>query len=477
MLNFTSKYIYSIKWSSFGHIFYLLVKLLVFFYISKEFPTDEIASLGICISLISLFNLPVQAGAQMEIISGFKSNNQIHNGVFTLLVLYSVAPLLLLLGFSSSVADFFNIKSSYYVQITAILVILKLQEIVPRSLLDFQLNFKINGQVLAGAALVFIFSVLVLRNSYNNILLILYSEIASSLFVIIASYTTLHIYPKFQHNSKLILNKNGFVFNSAISNTIGYANNQFIVLLLAKFFPHAAVGQFYLGKRFSDFFVNAIDGTIHRSIFPLFSNIKGDSAKFNRALMTFTYFRALLLTPPVLMIVLFSSEIVHFFYEDKYDYLDQIISLVFLVPLFRFMLPPSIKILQIHKAHAYINLIYFIQLVLTISAALMVINLKSSMLPLVEYIVTLQVFIFFILAFFSIKKTQIPILFFLSRMKRIYIGIGFITLYSHIAQDILSISTNEGIVKIIINLAPFLLLYIFTLSDIRKVLYTLFYKR
>lgn len=323
-------------WALVGRFIPQVLYLITTMILARFISPSDFGKVGVLSIIFVVANVLMDAGLGGSLVKEkeLKSTDCSTIFVFNLIVSHI---LYLILFFSSDVIEsFFDIKDlSIVVKLLSLVFVINSWGLVPASIMTRNLQFKEKGYISILAVLFSSIVSIVLAYFGLGVYSIIVYQIIQAIILVVLSMIISHFKISFvfrMESFKKLLPFGAFTSFSVVIDTI-YEN--LIVSLLGKYLSASQAGFFYQAKNLEEAPSRTISNAINTVSFPVLSKLKFDIDSFKKEAFSTYDTVVLVITAPMLLMAIFSKEIVLVVYGESWipsaPYLSLLIVAAFFV--------------------------------------------------------------------------------------------------------------------------------------------------
>lgn len=451
MNNLKSKTISGIAWSIVDNVTKLLLTLFIASILARLLKPDDFGVIAMIFVFTGFLKILRDFGLGASVIQKTNPTSKELDSLFWVTVGFGVFVTLILIGFSDTIASFYELpKLSKLIKVISAAMFLGSVSIIPEALIKKDLDFKslfyrnIGNLIISGSI-----TILMAYNGYG-VWALIFKEIIFNFLLIIFNFSLVKWRPSFSFDYNSIKSYLNFSIPLFGENSLNYFVRNIDNLLIGKLLGGAILG--YYSKAYSLMLlpVRQISGSIANVMFPSFSIIKNDKPKVWMGYMNVVKIVSFVNFPLMISLYFFATEIVLLLLGSQWlEVIPMIKALCFLGSI------QSIGTLagSIYNSQGKTGLQFKVGLFskLIMSTGIVYGLLKGGVLDMIFYYTITSILMFFVELYFVTKILNNSIIDFVVELKS---ELLVIVVYLVSMILLFSIVNTDGLVnKILIQLA------------------------
>ncbi len=451
MNNLKSKTISGIAWSIVDNVTKLLLTLFIASILARLLKPDDFGVIAMIFVFTGFLKILRDFGLGASVIQKTNPTSKELDSLFWVTVGFGVFVTLILIGFSDTIASFYELpKLSKLIKVISAAMFLGSVSIIPEALIKKDLDFKslfyrnIGNLIISGSI-----TILMAYNGYG-VWALIFKEIIFNFLLIIFNFSLVKWRPSFSFDYNSIKSYLNFSMPLFGENSLNYFVRNIDNLLIGKLLGGAILG--YYSKAYSLMLlpVRQISGSIANVMFPSFSIIKNDKPKVWMGYMNVVKIVSFVNFPLMISLYFFATEIVLLLLGSQWlEVIPMIKALCFLGSI------QSIGTLagSIYNSQGKTGLQFKVGLFskLIMSTGIVYGLLKGGVLDMIFYYTITSILMFFVELYFVTKILNNSIIDFVVELKS---ELLVIVVYLVSMILLFSIVNTDGLVnKILIQLA------------------------
>jgi len=306
-------------WSILGQGGYLIIGLVANIILARLLTPFEFGQVGIIMFFIVIAKVLTESGLSGALIRKNDATDEDFSTVFIFNLIISIVLMLLIIGFSGTIANFYDDPQLKYILIASSSVLLfNAFQITKNARLIKDLKFKKKSkyEVLAilcasiiGITLAFygygVWSIVLMQISTALILTLLLWIFEPSIKKLV-----------FRRNSFKSLYK--FGVNTTLASMINTAFDNIYQLILGKYFAISQTGLFYQGKKLQEIPVGVLKSTTLGVVFASLSKVQDDLKQFEYLYNKIVTFFTVIVGAICLFVFFYAENIIMLLYGEKW---------------------------------------------------------------------------------------------------------------------------------------------------------------
>ncbi|PKR79944.1 hypothetical protein CW751_12745 [Brumimicrobium salinarum] len=306
-------------WSILGQGGYLIIGLVANIILARLLTPFEFGQVGIIMFFIVIAKVLTESGLSGALIRKNDATDEDFSTVFIFNLIISIVLMLLIIGFSGTIANFYDDPQLKYILIASSSVLLfNAFQITKNARLIKDLKFKRKSkyEVLAilcasiiGITLAFygygVWSIVLMQISTALILTLLLWIFEPSIKKLV-----------FRRNSFKSLYK--FGVNTTLASLLNTAFDNIYQLILGRYFAISQTGLYYQGKKLQEVPVGVIKSTTLGVVFASLSKVQDDSKQFDYLYNKIVAFFTVIIGAICLFVFFYAENIIMLLYGEKW---------------------------------------------------------------------------------------------------------------------------------------------------------------
>src|SRR5690554_6487206 len=317
--NFKKSIVSGFIWSFIGQGGYLIIGLVANIILARLLTPFEFGQVGIIMFFIVIAKVLTESGLSGALVRKNDATDEDFSTVFIFNLIISIVLMLLIIGFSGTIANFYDDPQLKYILIASSSVLLfNAFQITKNARLIKDLKFKKKSkyEVLAilcasiiGITLAFygygVWSIVLMQISTALILTLLLWIFEPSIKKLV-----------FRRNSFKSLYK--FGVNTTLASMINTAFDNIYQLILGKYFAISQTGLFYQGKKLQEIPVGVLKSTTLGVVFASLSKVQDDLKQFEYLYNKIVTFFTVIVGAICLFVFFYAENIIMLLYGEKW---------------------------------------------------------------------------------------------------------------------------------------------------------------
>lgn len=323
-----------IKWTAASQLARIILQYLTTFILVKLLSPSDYGLMAMSVIVIGFLEIFKDLGTSSALIQQKKINDALLNSVFWLNLFFGAAITFLLFFSADLIALFYNEpRLTSILQVLSITFFISSIGIVHKTLLEKNLNFDFLAKIeVISSFLSSIVGITMALLGYG-VWSLVFQSLVNTLGISISLWLFYKWKPRFVLKLSEISKIVKYSSNLIGFNIVNYGVRNADYLLIGKFLGDVSLGHYYLAYRIMLYPLQNITAVISRVLFPVYSEIQDDNAKFRFTYLTVAKAIAIITFPMMFGIMGVSDSFVKVFFSEKWNSELLIILLIIFSPL------------------------------------------------------------------------------------------------------------------------------------------------
>ncbi len=276
-----SKAINGGKWSLIDNLANSGLTFLVGIILARLLTPVEFGVLGLITIFINLSNTIVDGGFVTALIRKPDSTNTDYNTVFFCNFIVSVFLMILLMIFSSNIAEFFSQPILYKIlPVMSLLLIINAFGIIPRTLLIKKIDFKTQAKVSLIASLGSGVLGITMAVTGLGVWSLVVQQLSRQILLTVFLWVFVSWRPSFEFSKDSFVDLFGFGSKVLIANLVNTLYGNMFLAVIGKVHSAEKLGQYNRAEQFNTIFTNNMTMVIQKVSLPVLSIIQDEDERF-----------------------------------------------------------------------------------------------------------------------------------------------------------------------------------------------------
>ncbi|SFF77213.1 Membrane protein involved in the export of O-antigen and teichoic acid [Salegentibacter agarivorans] len=306
-------------WSFFGQFGYMFIGLVANIILARLLSPYEFGQVGIIMFFIVTAKVLTESGLSGALIRKNDATERDYSTVFIFNLGVSIALMMLLIGFSGVIADFYDDQELKNILIvTSSVILINAFQIIQNAKLVKHLKFKKK----ASYEFVAIFTastIGVVLAFYNwGVWAIVIMHIVTAFLLTVLLWVFEGPVSKIIFSKTSFLNLYKFGVNTTLASLINSVFDNIYQLILGKYFAISQTGFYYQGKKIQEVPIKIIKSTTLGVVFSSLSKLQDDSKQFNKYYLRIVKLFTITVGLICLLIYFYAQNITLLLYGEKW---------------------------------------------------------------------------------------------------------------------------------------------------------------
>lgn len=325
----------NLSWSFLGRLIYVLINLLSSIVLARILGPESIGIIAVIMFFNSICSVLIDSGLSGALIRKNEVNEKDYSTIFIFNLTITILLATVIIAFSERIEDFYKINElSNFLIYSMVVLFLNAFRLTQNIKLIRNMNFKVKSLIELAAILFSTAVAIILAMKDYGIWSVIYSQIASALFLTLLSW--LYVGPiksfKFDLNSFKGMYK--FGVNTTFASILDVTFNNIYQIILAKFFSIHRAGLFYQAQKLQDANNGLMQSSILVVIYSYLSKFSGNKLdfykKFNDTQKKYLSIIALI----ALFVIYYSDIIIETLYGKEWGESSYYLKILMIVSFF-----------------------------------------------------------------------------------------------------------------------------------------------
>lgn len=268
----------SVFWVSLEKVGLVLIRFITLLVIARFLTPSELGIYAMTYVIVAISNILVDSGFAGALIKNKKEKKIDFDTVFSFNIFMSVLLFIVLYFLSSHIANFYNESAvAKVVQLFALVIVIKSFFITHVAFLTKNLRFRLQSKVFLIAASISSLCCVYFAKIGAGYYSLVYMQIVEAVLLLLLFSLFSGYKPRLRFSYKAFSRLKAFGFNLMFSSLIFTFYNNFMNILLGKYFDKGVLGNFYQANKINDMYSNTLTLVIDKLVFPFLSKNYGSN--------------------------------------------------------------------------------------------------------------------------------------------------------------------------------------------------------
>ena len=328
-MSLKAKVLSGTKWVAFANLFKQILQVLSLVIFARLLSPDDFGLFAILMLFVGFLLLFTDMGTASALIHIDDPDEQLLSSVFYFNLVVGLTFTAILMLLAGPIAAFFDNPALITpLQLVSFNFILVSLGIIQKARYEKALDFKPVTLIESFAVLLGITAGIIAALSGLGVYSLVLQTLMTSLITTLLLWRSAKWRPMWHFDWKDIRRIWGYTANLSAFNFVNYFARNADNLLIGKFLGSAALGAYSLGYSIMLYPIQNIARVLLRILFPAFSQIKEDNAKFREAYLKAIFFIGLVSFPLMGGLIVTAEQIVSVLFGEKWETLPAILMLL-----------------------------------------------------------------------------------------------------------------------------------------------------
>lgn len=329
MTNLKESAVKGLKWSSASRFGQQLLQFITLVLLARLLAPEDFGLMASAMVVIGFINVFRDLGISAALIQKKEISDELFSSVFWLSLWAGGLLMIMLIIFSSFIANFFNAEAlDSILKVLSISFLFSGLSVVHQALLEKELNFKSIAKYELFATLLAAITSITMALFNFGVWSLVFQNLVFTFTVSLLFWINSSHKPRFLFKWIEIKSIANFSGNLAGFNILNYFVRNADYILIQKFLGEQQLGYYTLAYRLMLYPLKNISAVITRVMFPVLSKIQDENEKFRQVYSKVVNSIALLSFPLMLGLLAVSDNFVHVIFGAKWE---PVITLIFIL--------------------------------------------------------------------------------------------------------------------------------------------------
>lgn len=315
----SKKLLINTLWSIIGHFGYIAIGLISNIVLVRLLEPKDFGRIAIIMFFIAIFTVMIESGLSGALVRKQNATEIDYSTIFIFNLAVSIVLMILLIGFSGYISEFYQDPQLKYILMTSSLVLLfNALRITQTTKLIKQMRFKAKALYEFVAILFSSIVAIILAIRGFGVWALIFLQILTALTLTVILWVFVGPLKKYKFSFDSFKQFYKFGVNTTLASLLNTVFDNIYQLILAKYFTLSQTGYFYQSKKLQETPVGIIQSTVLGVIYSALSKLQDDSNSFNKLYQEIVRIFTIIVALICMLIYFYAEFIISTLYGDKW---------------------------------------------------------------------------------------------------------------------------------------------------------------
>lgn len=446
----------SMIWNIFGNFSGTIIALVKNIFLARLLQPEDFGVISLSFIFVTISEMIVDSGFHSALIQKKNIKTIEYNTIFLVTIIIGIIISVIIFIGSSLIAEYYkDTRLVLILKCLSVVIIVRSFIIVPNTILEKNLNFKLLVKVsILSNLCAAIISIILAYLGFNYFSLIIY-YITESLIRLIMTYIYSEWRPTLEFNILAFKPLFSFGYKLLLSSIISTVSTNLRSLIIAKKYSIIDLGYYNQAYQLQSTPVQVLSKAMSQVIFPLFSSIQYDNDKLTKSVKSANKLIGYIVFPSMVLLYINARDIIVFLFTVKWIETEFYLKMFCIAGMVNYLQMINLNVLKAKGESKYYLYIEIIKQ--SIGIIVLLLSSKYGIKSIMVSIVICEYFFIPINGIFSKKLINYRVIDQIKDIIPIYL---FSWIAGYLSNLIVEASMNTIIIKLIIKTILYIVIYI-----------------